>query len=360
MPKFEVYDENVVGRPSRKIAKTDANRFTTKNHLKHEERRVLASGNNAPSKSESKPVVEVRKSQRNEERRVLGCINNVKDANKNVVFPQKQRNKKKAEEPVAGVSIVVAKSDLEGEYLFANKYGEEVLANLKSLEQRQSVRVDYMKKQAELSHDMRSTLVDWLVEVSEGLKCPPDVIFDTCQYVDRFLSIMSVNNSRLQLLGITCFYLAWKFEDAPGVPYLSDLVPYIGGVCTDKEIIKMEKLVVRTLDFSLMPCSTLTFLNIFLHYQPLPSDTTHSLKYLLESSLLDGQRSLKYLPSLTAASCLAIVREEVCLPPWTDLLTSVTGYRQRDMDKCLKDLAKFKRCLPIEAYANIPNKYHKE
>lgn len=51
MPKFEVYDENVVGRPSRKIAKTDANRFTTKNHLKHEERRVLASGNNAPSKA---------------------------------------------------------------------------------------------------------------------------------------------------------------------------------------------------------------------------------------------------------------------------------------------------------------------
>ena len=47
-----------------------------------------------------------------------------------------------------------------------------------------------MKKQTQLTHDLRSLLVDWLVEVSENLQCPPEVIFVTCHYIDRWVRIV--------------------------------------------------------------------------------------------------------------------------------------------------------------------------
>jgi cyclin A len=66
----------------------------------------------------------------------------------------------------------------------------------------------YMKKQSDITNSMRSILVDWLVEVSEEYKLHRETLFLAVNYIDRFLSQMSVQRSKLQLVGAASMFLA--------------------------------------------------------------------------------------------------------------------------------------------------------
>ena len=70
-----------------------------------------------------------------------------------------------------------------------------------------------MKKQVDINHSMRSILVDWLVEVAEEYKLLPQTLYLTVNYIDRFLSVMSVRREKLQLVGTACMLIASKFEE---------------------------------------------------------------------------------------------------------------------------------------------------
>jgi len=65
-----------------------------------------------------------------------------------------------------------------------------------------------MKKQSEVTHAMRSILVDWLVDVAIEYKLHQQTLHLCVNYIDRFLSSMLVLKSKLQLVGITAMFLA--------------------------------------------------------------------------------------------------------------------------------------------------------
>lgn len=71
----------------------------------------------------------------------------------------------------------------------------------------------YMKRQPDIDHKMRAILVDWLVEVAEEYKLLPQTLYLTINYIDRFLSVMSVLRGKLQLVGTACMLIASKFEE---------------------------------------------------------------------------------------------------------------------------------------------------
>ena len=55
---------------------------------------------------------------------------------------------------------------------------------------------------------MRVILGDWLIEVAEEYKLQRETLFLAINYVDRFLSQMSVLRGKLQLLGTAAIFLA--------------------------------------------------------------------------------------------------------------------------------------------------------
>lgn len=65
-----------------------------------------------------------------------------------------------------------------------------------------------MDKQVDINKSMRSVLIDWLVEVSDEYKLNPQTFFLTVNYIDRFLSCMSVLRGKLQLVGTSCMLVA--------------------------------------------------------------------------------------------------------------------------------------------------------
>lgn len=70
-----------------------------------------------------------------------------------------------------------------------------------------------MKKQPHISENMRTILVDWLVEVTEEYNLHTETLYLAVNYIDRFLSYMSVVVGKLQLVGTAAMFIAsWVDE----------------------------------------------------------------------------------------------------------------------------------------------------
>ena len=55
---------------------------------------------------------------------------------------------------------------------------------------------------------MRTILVDWLAEVGEEYKLRAETLYLAVNFLDRFLSCMSVLRGKLQLVGTAAILLA--------------------------------------------------------------------------------------------------------------------------------------------------------
>jgi hypothetical protein len=60
---------------------------------------------------------------------------------------------------------------------------------------------------------MRSILVDWLVDVSVHFEVMSETLHFAINYIDRTLSKMEVEKSKLQLVGVSCMKIADVFSE---------------------------------------------------------------------------------------------------------------------------------------------------
>lgn len=86
---------------------------------------------------------------------------------------------------------------------------------------------------------MRSILIDWLVEVHYKFKLVPETLYLTVNLIDRYLSIQQVKRDKLQLVGVTCMFIACKYEEIYP-PIVKDFVCITDKAYTKEEILELE------------------------------------------------------------------------------------------------------------------------
>lgn len=65
-----------------------------------------------------------------------------------------------------------------------------------------------MQKQPYITYGMRTILVDWLVQVTEEYKLQSETLCLAVDYINRFLSYMTMARSMLQLVGAAALFIA--------------------------------------------------------------------------------------------------------------------------------------------------------
>merc|ERR1719431_2319145 len=103
-------------------------------------------------------------------------------------------------------------------------------------------KASYMDKQPDITHNMRQILVDWLVEVSEEYKLQTETLYLAVNFIDRFLSLMSVQRAKLQLVGTAAMFIASKFEEIYP-PDVTEFVYITDDTYTKRQVLRMEHLV---------------------------------------------------------------------------------------------------------------------
>uniref|UniRef100_A0A8C4JJK0 Cyclin-A2 n=1 Tax=Dromaius novaehollandiae TaxID=8790 RepID=A0A8C4JJK0_DRONO len=218
-------------------------------------------------------------------------------------------------------------------------YVSDIHTYLREMEVKCKPKMGYMKKQPDITNNMRAILVDWLVEVGEEYKLQNETLHLAVNYIDRFLSSMSVLRGKLQLVGTAAMLLASKFEEIYP-PEVAEFVYITDDTYTKKQVLRMEHLILKVLSFDLAAPTINQFLTqYFLHEQTSAKVESLSM-YLGELSLIDADPYLKYLPSVIAAAAFHLAGYTITGQTWPESLCKVTGYTLENIKPCLVDLHK--------------------
>ncbi|CAJ1059104.1 cyclin-A2 [Xyrichtys novacula] len=236
------------------------------------------------------------------------------------------------------------------------EYAAEIYTHLREMEVKTRPKAGYMKKQPDITNSMRAILVDWLVEVGEEYKLQNETLYLAVNYIDRFLSSMSVLRGKLQLVGTAAMLLASKFEEIYP-PEVAEFVYITDDTYTKKQVLRMEHLVLKVLSFDLAAPTINQFLTQYILHQPVSKQVESLAMYLSELSLVDSDPFLKYLPSLTASAAYTLASNTVTGGSWPKSLAEMTGYSLEDLMPCIEDLHRLYLSAAQHAQQSVREKY---
>jgi len=176
---------------------------------------------------------------------------------------------------------------------------------------------------------MRSILVDWLVEVHLKFKLVPETLYLTVNLIDRYLELREVSRPKLQLAGVTCLLIASKYEEIYP-PDLRDLVYICDRAYSKNDILEMEELVLRTLEYKITIPSAHAFLVRFLKAAHADKKMVQLSCYILDGTL-QSNKLLHYLPSQLAAAAVLIARRCVGRNSWSPTLLKYANYCEEEV-----------------------------
>ncbi|XP_064208781.1 cyclin-A1 [Anguilla rostrata] len=219
------------------------------------------------------------------------------------------------------------------------EYAEDIHQHLRDREVKFRPKPGYIKKQPDITNSMRVVLVDWLVEVGEEYKLCAETIYLAVNYMDRFLSCMSVLRGKLQLVGTAAILLAAKYEEIYP-PDVDEFVYITDDTYTKKQLLRMEHLLLKVLSFDMTVPTTHQFLRQFMVTEPVCTKTENLALYVAELSLLEVDPFLLHVPSKVAAAAYCLANYTMNKALWPDSLYAFTGYSLAEIAPCLKDLHK--------------------
>lgn len=215
------------------------------------------------------------------------------------------------------------------------EYVEDMYAYFKQREQ-QGVSADYMSRQPHINERMRAILIDWLVEVHLKFKLVPDTLYLAIALIDKYLELKTVTRQNLQLVGVTCFLLASKYEEIYP-PEIRDLVYITDRAYTKEQILEMETKILEALNFKLSFPTVYCFLLRYLK-------AAHADKRIVQLSCYIAERMLQeyamvnFLPSTIAACAVYIARKNLNRNPWSPTLARYTSFTEADLESCLDSI----------------------
>ncbi|KAJ8511296.1 hypothetical protein OPV22_001730 [Ensete ventricosum] len=186
--------------------------------------------------------------------------------------------------------------------LAAVEYVEDIYSFYRQIEVTSCVSPDYMSNQFDINEKMRAILIDWLIEVHYKFELMDETLFLTINIIDRFLEQQTVQRKKLQLVGVTAMLLACKYEEV-SVPVVEDLILISDGAYTRNEVLAMEKLILKTLQFNMSVPTPYVFMRRFL--KAAQSDIQLELLsfFIIELCLVE-YKMLKFHPSLLSAAAI--------------------------------------------------------
>jgi len=233
-------------------------------------------------------------------------------------------------------------------------YATDIFAYYKRREVRFPIR-KYLDLQTELNKNMRSILVDWMVEVQESFEMNHETLYLAVKLVDMYLGKTLVKRDKLQLVGTTALYIAAKYDERCP-PVIDDFCYICDDAYAQKDVIQMEEKMLRVLEFDIGVPLSYRFLRRYARCAKLDMEVLTLARYILEMSLMeydfiDGLDSM-----MAAASLLLALKMTKVENPWTPTLQFYSTYKVEDLFDLTHRLYDFMR-KPQAHLKTIRSKY---
>lgn len=234
------------------------------------------------------------------------------------------------------------------------EYAPEIFNYLHGLEIKLRPNPRYMESQTELKWNMRSILVDWLVQVHSRFNLLPETLFLTVNYIDRFLSKRKVSLSRFQLVGAVALFIAAKYEEI-NCPSVQEIAYMVDHAYTVEDILRAERFMIDVLEFEMGWPGPMSFLRRTSKADDYDFETRTLAKYFLEITVMD-YRFVASPPSWLAAASHFLSRLLLNRGDWTEAHVYYSGYTAEQLKPAASLLLDACRH-PEEHHKSIYEKY---
>ena len=165
----------------------------------------------------------------------------------------------------------------------------------------------------------RSIIFQWLVKNNHKWKLNDDTIFLAMNIMDRYISKYKVENSQFQLVGISSYLIASKYEDIYH-PYIEELSQICNFIYTSNDIIQKEYEILAGLKFEILYNSSYKFLTFF--HSIVDKENVKLLylaQFILELSI-ENLDILKFSQTKRALAALLLAKKFMQIKrSWNDL-----------------------------------------
>ncbi|QRG40338.1 G2/mitotic-specific cyclin-4 [Candidozyma auris] len=209
------------------------------------------------------------------------------------------------------------------------EYAPEIFNYLHELEHMYAADADYMANQDELRWEMRSVLIDWVVQVHQRFNLLPETLFLTVNYIDRFLSRRRVSLSRFQLVGAVALFIAAKYEEI-NCPTVQEVAYMADNAYSIEDFLKAERFMIDVLEFDMGWPGPMSFLRRTSKADDYDYETRTLAKYFLEITIMD-HRFVASQPSWLAAGAHYLSRKMLNKGSWTDAHVFYSGYTEEQL-----------------------------
>ena len=222
---------------------------------------------------------------------------------------------------------------------------------------------NYMKKQTEINEQMRSILVDWIIDIHFKFGFTDETLFMTILIIDRYLSIKKISRSKLQLLGITALMISCKHEEID-LPKTDDFIYITDNAYSKDEVFKMENDILNLFKFNLLFPSPIKFYEMLSYNFNFNKKQFYMGKYLMETFLIDI-KNIKYKASVISCACVYIVMKFFKMNNYHDsydkkwYLIDETNNIEHSVKECAKDICLFVDNIHKSNYLSTQKKYSK-
>ncbi|CAI8599294.1 unnamed protein product [Vicia faba] len=225
--------------------------------------------------------------------------------------------------------------------LIIEPYVSDIDHHHRTMEKKRRPIVGYIEDaQKEVTINMRGTLVDWLMKVADEHKLLPETLHLCISYIDRFLSLQSVPEIYLALLGVSSMFIASKYEEITP-PKAVAFCKITENAYHHSEVLKMEAHILKSLNYEVGNPNVTTFLKRFIglangNQKNSNLQFEYLCNYLADLSLLEYE-CIRFLPSVVAASVIFLARFIIQpeVHPWTPLLCESLGYKSSELKECV-------------------------
>ncbi|KAM7424701.1 hypothetical protein PAMA_000859 [Pampus argenteus] len=218
-----------------------------------------------------------------------------------------------------------------------SEYVKDIYNYLHVLEVQQAVRANYMQGY-EITERMRALLIDWLVQVHSRFQLLQETLYLTVAVLDRFLQVQPVSRRKLQLVGVTAMLVACKYEEMYA-PEVGDFAYITDNAFTKSQILEMEQLVLRSLNFQLGRPLPLHFLRRASKVANSDVERHTLAKYLMELTLVDYDM-VHYRPSEIAAASLCLSQRLLDGLSWSPTQQHYSTYEEAHLKPIMQHIAK--------------------
>ncbi|KAI9140682.1 cyclin-like protein [Paraphysoderma sedebokerense] len=215
------------------------------------------------------------------------------------------------------------------ESLMASEYVEDIFAYLREAELKTMPDPNYMVQQKELQWNVRSILVDWIVAVHQKFHLLGETLFLTVNLIDRCLSVTPFGKHEVQLLGISCLFIACKYEEVIA-PTVKNMEFMLDGAHNAEEILNAERFILKWLQYDLSYPGPYSFLRLISQVDNFDVEIRTLAKYFLEVLLMD-ERFLCVPPSAKAATGMYLAKQILQRGSWTPTHVHISGYTEAQL-----------------------------